>query len=168
MRQTSKERPQTVAVSAGIKEWYLTVNTDIRETENGYEYLSKSVTLDHYPTMADVKQAVWDCIDDKTGEKILMGFVWNGKPVWLSIENQFNYKATYDLAVQKEGANLPIKFKLGNDANGDPVYHTFTSMDAFSDFYNSATEYIHQCVVDGWAEKDSVDWTEYEELITVQ
>ena len=36
-------------------------------------------------------------------------------PVWLSSENQFNYKAAYDLAVQTGGATLPVTFKFGTD-----------------------------------------------------
>ena len=28
--------------------------------------------------------------------------------IWLSSENQFNYKVAYDLALQTNGANLPI------------------------------------------------------------
>jgi hypothetical protein len=164
-QQTSTERPQAVAVSAGIKTWYLTVNTDIKQTEGGYEYLSRTVTLDHYPTMADIRQAVCDAIDERTEAKIIDGFVWNGKPVWLSKENQFNFKAAYDLAVQTGGESLPVKYKLGQDAERKPVYHTFNSMNAFTDFYTKAIAYIQQCLNEGWAEKDSVDWTPYEEAI---
>ena len=160
MRQTSTERPQAVAVSAGIKEWYLTVNTDIRETENGYEYLSKSVTLDHYPTMADVKNAVWECINDRTDEKILTGFVWNGKPVWLSAENQRNFSEGQRMA-KGDPTILPIIYKIGEAEDHTPVYHTFTTFEELDGFYKQVFSYINQCLNDGWAEKDNVDWTEY-------
>ena len=39
--------------------------------------------------------------------------IWNNKRIWLSSENQFNYKVAYDLALQTNGANLPIIFKFG-------------------------------------------------------
>lgn len=51
------------------------------------------------PTLEQVKEAVINDINAQTDEKILSGFVWNDKPVWLSSENQFNFKAAYDLAI---------------------------------------------------------------------
>ena len=41
--------------------------------------------------------------NDERDEKIVSGFVWRDMQVWLSSENQFNYKAAYDLAVQTKG-----------------------------------------------------------------
>ena len=38
---------------------------------------------------------------------------WNDIPVWLSTENQLNFKSVYDMAVQAAGASLPVEFKLG-------------------------------------------------------
>ena len=60
------------------------------------------------------------------------------------------------------GAMLPIKFKLGEDAEGNAVYHTFENMEDFTDFYTSAVAYINQCLNEGWAEKDSLDMSNYE------
>jgi hypothetical protein len=68
--------------------------------------------------------------------------------VWLSSENQFNYKAAYDLAVQTGGASLPVKFKFGTTE--DPVYYTFTNINDLSDFYMSAMRYINQTLDQGW------------------
>ena len=48
-------------------------------------------------------------------------------PVWLSTENQYNYKAAYDLAVQTGGETLPVTFKFGSDEQ--PEYHTFEKLD---------------------------------------
>ena len=39
-------------------------------------------------TLDMVKKAIIDDINARTDEKILSGFVWNGKPVWLSSESQ--------------------------------------------------------------------------------
>jgi hypothetical protein len=115
-------------------------------------------------TLADVKTAIIDDINARTDAKILSGLVWNGKPVWLSQENQFNFKAAYDLAVQTQGATLPVTFKLGEAEDGTPVYHTFETMEDSTDFYTAAVNHIHQCVADGWTEKDGIDWTPYEAL----
>lgn len=117
------------------------------------------------PSLQQVKDAVHDDINAITDEKILTGFVWNNKPVWLSKENQFNYKAAYDLAAQTGGASLPVKFKLGEDENGEPVYHTFQSLNAFTDFYTKTIAYINTCLNEGWAEKDGIEWEPYEEAL---
>jgi hypothetical protein len=115
-------------------------------------------------TLKMVKEAIIEDINAQTDEKILSGFVWNNKPVWLSKESQFDFKAAYDLAVQTEGASLPVKFKLGEDENGDAVYHTFNALNSFTDFYTKAIAYINQCLNDGWTKKDGIDWTPYEAL----
>ena len=80
--------------------------------------------------------------------------------VWLSTENQFNYKAAYDLAVQTNGANLPQVFKFGSTEN--PEYYKFETVEELTDFYIKATTYINQCLAVGWAKKDSINWDEYQ------
>jgi hypothetical protein len=69
-----------------------------------------------------------DYYNKQTDYKIVSGFKWKEKPVWLSSENQFNFKAAYDLAKQTDGANLPVMFKIGEE-NGDPVYYTFETIE---------------------------------------
>ncbi|MBQ4589116.1 MAG: hypothetical protein IJA95_07500 [Bacteroidaceae bacterium] len=97
--------------------------------------------------------------NEKIDKKILEGFVWNDMSVWLSTENQFNYKAAYDLAIQTGGMNLPIKFKFGT--TDEPVYHTFETLEELSDFYVKAMAYINTCLEEGWIEKDSINWEDY-------
>ena len=48
--------------------------------------------------------------NSQTDAAILSGFAYNGAHVWLSVENQYNYKAAYDLAVQTGGETLPVTF----------------------------------------------------------
>ena len=127
--------------------------------DQGYNYRQ---TLEHKPTVGEVKQLIIDTINANTDEKILNGFVWNGIRVYLSSENQNNFKAAYDLNVQTSGVMLPMKFKLGEDAEGNAVYYTFANMGDFSNFYMSAVEHINQCLNEGWAEKDSLDMSNYE------
>lgn len=122
--------------------------------ENGQGYDFRH-TFEHRPTKEDVLAVIVSHVNEQTDMKILTGYEWNGKKVWLSSENQFNFKAAYDVAVQTEGATLPIKFKLGEDENGLPVYHTFKSMNAFSDFYTNALAFIIGALNEGWAEKDA-------------
>lgn len=164
MKEIMNEMPQKVAVSKIGTAWLVTINIDVKEVEGGYTCNSHTSEFDHRPTHEDVLSAVVDAINSKTDETILSGYVWNGKNVWLSSENQFNFKAAYDVAVQTNGANLPIKFKLG-ESNGEPVYHTFKSMNAFADFYTGAIVFIQQTLVNGWSEKDAAkEWVKTIEL----
>ena len=112
----------------------------------------------HKPTSSEVKSDVEALVNSMTDERIISGFVWHGIKVWLSAENQMNFKAAYDLAVQSDGATLPVKFKLGEDDDGVAVYHTFENIEEFSDFYTSAFGWIKQCLNDGWTEKDGIDY----------
>lgn len=115
-----------------------------------------------YVINEEIKEAILADINAQTDENILKGFVWENKKVWLSGENQFNFKAAYDLAIQTEGGNLPIKFKLGEEEDGTPVYHTFDTLIELQDFYTKAIGYINQCLNKGWELKDSIDWSKYE------
>lgn len=120
-----------------------------------------------------IKDAILGDINGQIDEEILTGFTWdvpslNGGEgldsvsVWLSSENQFNYKAAFDLASQTGGQNLPITFKFGSP--DEPVYHTFTEFSELQNFYVSAVTFINQTLAAGWQRKDSIDWTPYEEL----
>lgn len=124
------------------------------ENGNGYDYRH---TFDHEPTKEELMAVINEQVDANTDAKILSGLVWRDMPVWLSMENQFNFKSAYDLAVQKNGVTLPVTFKMG-ERNGQPVYFTFTTMEDAEDFYISAVSFIQQTLAEGWIEKDSVDY----------
>lgn len=111
------------------------------------------------PSLTYIQNLILGWHNKQIDEKILSGFKWNDMPVWLSSENQFNYKAAYDLAVQTNGANLPVTFKFGT--TDEPVYHTFTTVEELNDFYLSAMRYINDALAAGWKKKDTIDWSEY-------
>ena len=113
------------------------------------------------PNFEKAKDAILNDINDRTDEKILSGMVWNEKKVWLSSENQFNFKAEYDLAVQTQGQSLPTTFKIGEDDDKNPVYYEFTEMDEFTNFYLASIAYIKSCLEEGWQKKDSIDFDAY-------
>ncbi len=125
------------------------------DTEGGWQWRKG---YDHTPSLEEVRSDILALINLQTDQAILSGFVWRGKSVWLSRENQMNFKAAYDLAVQMNGDTLPVKFKLGEDEEGNAVYHTFESMDDFTDFYTKAVAHVNDCLTKGWEEKDGVDW----------
>ena len=62
----------------------------------------------HKPSEEEIKQTIVGWFNSEVDATILSGFEWNGMKVWLSSENQFNYKAAYDLAVQTAGQTLPV------------------------------------------------------------
>ena len=110
-------------------------------------------------TESEVRSRLAKYYDSITDWKILSGFEWKGMKVWLSMENQFNYKAAYDLAVQTNGASLPVTFKFGD--NNNPVYHEFTTLEELTDFYTKVLQYINTTLKEGWDKKDSIDWSKY-------
>lgn len=111
------------------------------------------------PSLEYIRNLIVGWYNEEIDNQILSWFKWNNLSVWLSTENQFNYKAAYDLAVQTNGANLPIIFKFGTTT--DPVYHTFTSVTELNDFYISAIKYVNDTLAEGWVKKDSIDWEQY-------
>lgn len=113
----------------------------------------------HKPCGDEIRSLVNGWYNERTGRRILCGFEYEGLPVWLSVENQLNYKAAYDLAVQTGGGNLPVTFKLGTD--GEPAYRTFETLDELQDFYLKATAHVQKCLSEGWAGKDAFDAAKY-------
>jgi len=117
------------------------------------------------PGLAVIKDAIKADINAATDERIIKGFVWNGKNVYLSAENQRNFSEAQRIAAANPEAILPVKFKLGEDENGDPIYHTFESAEELTAFYLAAVAYVNQQLAAGWDEKDSIDWSEYESAL---
>lgn len=115
------------------------------------------------PSLEQLKKLILDAINKDVDEKILSGFVWKDMPVWLSTENQFNYKAAYDLAVMSSGQSLPVMFKFGTTE--EPVYYSFGTLEDISDFYVSAMTYINTTLAEGWQKKDAIDWSVYEQAL---
>lgn len=111
------------------------------------------------PSFNQIQDFILSEINRRTDELILSGFIWKDMPVWLSSENQFNYKASYDLAIQTNGSNLPTTFKFGDSLN--PQYYRFETVEDLSDFYIKASAHINKCLEEGWRKKDSINWDDY-------
>lgn len=136
------------------------VRWDVNTTDDGStSYMEEE--YDHKPTIEEVKATITEWYNERVDNKIRSGFVWDGMAVWLSTENQFNYKAAYDLAVQTNGATLPVTFKFGTDE--EPTYKDFETLDELADFYTKAMAYVQSVLADGWETKDNIDWTKYEQ-----
>lgn len=130
------------------------VRWDVKTNEDGSaSYMEEE--LDHKPDAEEIRSLVSKWYNDETDERILSGFEYDGQTVWLSSENQFNYKAAYDIAVQTSGKNLPVTFKLGTD--DEPYYKTFENLESLQDFYLKAMEHIQDTLKEGWEKKDSLN-----------
>lgn len=125
------------------------------EDEQGYNWRKY---YDHKPTSEELREDIDTLVNAIVDERIIDGFTWKDIPVYLSQENQLNFKAAYDLAMQTGGKNLPIKFKLGEDEDSNPQYHTFTDLVEFTDFYTKAVEHIIATLNEGWKAKDSINY----------
>ena len=102
-----------------------------------------------------VKTAILNDINSRVKTAIISGFVWNEKPVWLSEENQLNFSQ----------AVVPATLKIGEQADGTPIYETFETKTALKAFNEACTQWKQQCLAEGWNEKDNFDWTPYAEAL---
>lgn len=111
------------------------VRWDVQQGENGNaSYMEEE--FDHKPADDEIRSTVMTWYNEQTDTAILSGFSYEDVPVWLSSENQFNYKSAYDLAVQTDGATLPVTFKFGTDII--PTYRKFETLEELTDFYTKA------------------------------
>ena len=122
------------------------------------------------PSFDAAKKAILADINARTDEKIISGYVWTPEggdpiPVWLSEENQRNFSEAQRIAASMPQAILPVTFKLGEQADETPIYHTFETAEELTAFYLQAVAYINATLAAGWQEKDSIDWTPYAEAL---
>ena len=125
--------------------------------ENVVSYMEER--FNHKPSIEEIKNTVFGWYNAQIDEEILSGMTYEGHQVWLSTENQFNYKTAYDLAVQTNGSTLPVTFKFGTDEN--PVYKEFTDLDSLTDFYLKAVSHVTSILSKGWITKGKVDYNAY-------
>lgn len=120
------------------------------------------------PTIEMVKDAIIADIDAQTDEKILDGYEFTPDGtdtpiiVWLSKESQTNFSEAHRLQI------VPVKFKLNETEDKQPIYHTFETFEELNRFYVGGVAYINQCLNEGWARKDSIDWNAYEQALNPQ
>lgn len=119
-------------------------------------YLPKKQTAQL--TFDVVKQAILADINERVKTAIISGFVWEGNPVWLSEENQLNFT---------QGV-VPVTFKIGEQKDGTPIYHEFTTAEDLKTFNDACIAWKQQCLTDGYTEKDSIDWTPYQQAFETE
>lgn len=135
------------------------VRWDVQASEDGLSASYMEEELAHKPSDDEIRAVITAWVNEQTDRRILTGFSWNDEMVWLSQENQFNYKAAYDLAIMTNGDSLPVTFKFGTDEQ--PCYHTFDRVDTLDGFYRAAIAHVQQTIADGWALKRQIDMAAY-------
>lgn len=123
--------------------------------------------FDYKPTIDEVKDFVIGVVDAKTDMRILNGYEFtpdgsdDPMTVWLSRENQSNFSEAQRLGI------IPVTFKINEDDEKRAIYHTFETFDELDRFYKGGVAYIQQQLQRGWREKDSIDFSEYENQLSV-
>lgn len=116
-------------------------------------------TFNHIPTLQEIQNIILDYYNQQINNEIYSECVWKGMNVWLSLENQLNFKVIYDLTHQTNGLNLPVTVKLsGTDK---PIYYDFTTIEEVSDFYLTTIKFINDTLQKGRLKKDSINWDYY-------
>ena len=120
------------------------------DSMGGYNYRHR---FDHKPTVDELRSVIEAHVNTMTQERIVGGYRWKGKQVWLSGENQQNYTSDY-LA-----GELPVKVRMydpDSDASGTVAF--IKTPEELADFYNGMVAHVRMCIEDGWSVKDSVDY----------
>lgn len=107
------------------------------------------------PSFEQVKAAIIADINERITEQIVGGMTFEGKPVWLSIENQINFTT----------ATAPCRLKIGEEEDGTPVYHDFETKAALKAFNDACLSWKNECLEAGRAEKEGIDWNPYAEAL---
>lgn len=115
--------------------------------------------MNPYPTFQEIQEAILTDINDYVKSQIIECFTWSEHSVWLSLENQTNYKNALDIAIQGQGESLPMTFRFGTDT--EPDYVTFNTIEELQEFYNNIVNHIDVCRMYGWDIKDRINWDEY-------
>lgn len=153
IRSAGTQEPETISLINPVKKIYK-VRWDIQLVNNLYSWQEETFT--GKPELSDIKALIQGWYNEQVANKILSGWTWKGKQVWLSAENQQNYTA---MAVAvKEGETLPT-IKIGTSEA--PEYYTFTSAEEVKEFFGEMQNFISLCLIECWRIKDAVDWNKY-------
>lgn len=142
------------------KNEYLLVWDIDNDAENPH-YMAKK--LNKTLSLTEIKKFIISYYNTACDAEILNGLKFEGETVWLSTENQFNYKAAFDFAFQTVvtgGEYTPVTVKLGEDEA--PVYKTFETFEDLQVFITMCFSHIQQTLDKYWQLKDSIDWSKYD------
>ena len=120
------------------------------DSMGGYNYRHR---FDHKPTEEELRAVIETHVNEQTQERIVGGYQWKGKQIWLSGENQQNYTSDYLAGV------LPVKVRVyDTDADASGKVVLIETPEDLADFYHGMVQHVRKCIEDGWSVKDSVDY----------
>lgn len=155
----STESTQLFECFNKVKNTYI-VRFDETKTDNGYKY--QHFFVSGTDDIEVIKSTINNYYNELCSDEILKGFKLDSDIVWLSSENQINYKIYYDFALFNHQNDLefqPIKIKIGDET--ESKYHTFQSFEEYQKFVFDYAEHIQNTISKYWELKDSIDWKLY-------
>ena len=120
-----------------------------------------TIELTYKPTPNKIKELVYNKINQQVEFIITNCFIWNVYKVYLTKENQADYKMYYDLAFQTNGESLPVTVKF--EKSGKDEYYTFDLLSEFTDFYTKMVKHINKSLSDCWKIKENFHIEDYME-----
>lgn len=81
--------------------WDMKPKLDESGNETGIYWYEEEI-FNHIPEIDEIKSTITNWHNKQIDGQILRGCLWNNMPIWLSMENQFNYKSIFDLAMMTE------------------------------------------------------------------
>lgn len=154
--QGSLDTPLIECVNPRRNTWRIRFNLQA-DTDGGASWIEED--FDHQPAPDEIKALFDSWSSNETARLIREGLTYGGHLVWLSQENQLNYKMIHDTAVQSGGQNLPVRIKLGSDQA--PAYVTFSTISEIKTFFSAVTSHIQSCLELGWQQRDTFDLNSY-------
>lgn len=107
MRKETKENSVNLVEALGEGQWAVRWDFKPKFNEQGEEtginWYEEEIYF-HIPQLDEIKEAIVNWQNRQTDAAILQGFRWSDMMVWLSMENQFNYKSVFDLATMTSQA----------------------------------------------------------------
>ena len=118
----------------------------------------------HRPTMSEIKKVIRDHIDAMTEEKIVEGGTYEDQPIWLGKDTQMNLLHYANMSEEERELYLtfPMEYKINEDENGDAVNITLDSYEDLKALASAASCWVVQCIAEGRAEKENVDWSKFQ------
>lgn len=105
MRRETTENSIAIVEALGNGEWAVRWDFKPKYDSEGQEtgvYWYEEERLLHIPQLDEIKVMITEWQNLQMDGEILTGCRWNGMQIWLSMENQFNYKSAFDLAAMTE------------------------------------------------------------------
>lgn len=114
-----------------IKSGHYAVRWNIKpiyENNEIVKYSYEEHIFDYIPNIKDIQSVITEYFNKQTDLYIKYGFKWNGRQVYLSDENKFNFKAIID-----EAARVETAIKIWDDNNPELAGINYTTTEGEND-----------------------------------